>query len=495
MSAAADVTRPPDSATSPAAPLQRVLQRERLISMRLLAADAAGLVGALMLVALLSGDTIAADRARLAPASLLFVVACLTGARIYGLHRGELVRHGHSTVDEIGAVVALVAAGEWVFTVGLAFFGLPSLKTSTLLLLWALAVSFVLALRAATRSQYRQHPSVLENTLIVGAGDVGQLVARKLLHHPEYGLRLIGFVDDRPKDQRPDLDNLTLLGGIQELDALVETREIQRVIVAFSNEPEARSVEVLRRLSALGIRVDIVPRLFEALTPQCGLGSLEGFPLLSVVARRPSLVYATAKRGLDVVGASVGLLLSAPLFAFIALRIKLDSPGPVLFRQTRYGIEMREFTSLKFRTMAVDASPEQHREYIRATMNGDSRPASNGLFKLDREDAVTGAGRWLRRTSLDELPQLINVLRGDMSLVGPRPCIPYEVEHFAPHHFDRFLVPQGLTGLWQVSARAHSSFYEALEMDVAYTRACSFGLDLRLIMKTPVQVFASAVTR
>jgi exopolysaccharide biosynthesis polyprenyl glycosylphosphotransferase len=492
MSAVAGVTPPSDSASIDAAPLQRALRRERLISTRLLVADAAAIVGALMIVAFLSGDTLEADRGRLAPATLVFVAACLAGARIYALHRGELIRHGHSTVDEIGAVIALVAAGEWVFTVALGFLGLPSLKPSTLVLLWALAVSFMLVLRAGVRSRYRQHPAVVENTVIVGAGDVGQLVARKLLHHPEYGLRLIGFVDDRPRDKRPDLEHLTLLGGIQELDSLVATRDIQRVIVAFSNEPEAQRVELLRRLGFLGIRVDIVPRLFDALTPQCGFGTVEGFPLISLHARRPSLLYKAGKRMVDVVGASAGLLFTAPLFGLIALWIKLDSPGPVLFRQTRYGINMREFTSLKFRTMAVDASPEQHREYIRATMNGDNRPASNGLFKLDREEAVTRAGRWLRRTSLDELPQLLNVLRGDMSLVGPRPCIPYEVEHFAPHHFERFLVPQGLTGLWQVNARAHSSFYEALEMDIAYTRARSFGLDLRLIMKTPIQILTSA---
>jgi lipopolysaccharide/colanic/teichoic acid biosynthesis glycosyltransferase len=186
--------------------------------------------------------------------------------------------------------------------------------------------------------------------------------------------------------------------------------------------------------------------------------------------------------------AALALILTAPLFAYIAWRIRRDSPGPVFFNQTRLGMNMRPFTALKFRTMYVDTDVSEHREYIHATMNPLAPVGANGLYKLDQGEAVTPYGRWLRRTSLDELPQLVNVVRGQMSLVGPRPCIPYETENFAPHQFDRFLVPAGLTGLWQVMARAHSSFGEALDMDVAYARGWSLGLDLRLLCRTPLAV-------
>ena len=146
---------------------------------------------------------------------------------------------------------------------------------------------------------------------------------------------------------------------------------------------------------------------------------------------------------------------------------------------------MREFTLLKFRTMREGTDDAPHREYLKQIMDNTATPEGNNLYKLERPDAVTPLGRWLRKTSLDELPQLFNVLRGDMSLVGPRPAIPYELELYSPHHFERFLVPAGLTGLWQVEARAHSTFGEALDLDVIYARSWSLGLDLRLLLRTP----------
>jgi lipopolysaccharide/colanic/teichoic acid biosynthesis glycosyltransferase len=158
------------------------------------------------------------------------------------------------------------------------------------------------------------------------------------------------------------------------------------------------------------------------------------------------------------------------------------------------GLNRHEFTALKFRTMKADADTSAHRDYIKRTMNPRIAPNGNGLYKLERPDEITSFGRWLRSTSLDELPQLINVVRGDMSLVGPRPCIAYETEHFLPHHFDRFLVPAGITGLWQVTARAHATFREALDMDVAYARGWSLGLDLRLLCRTPLQVLGRKAT-
>ena len=185
-------------------------------------------------------------------------------------------------------------------------------------------------------------------------------------------------------------------------------------------------------------------------------------------------------------------MLTSPLFAFIAWRIRLRlATGPVFFRQERLGQNMQPFTVLKFRTMK-----RRHRrgpstgEYIERDdgppTRRRTRTASTSSSGTTRSRA---SARCLRKTSLDELPQLLNVLRGEMSLVGPRPCLAYETETFAPHHFERFLVPPGMTGLWQVTARAHSTFGEALDMDVAYARGWSLGLDLRLLLRTPLADF------
>jgi lipopolysaccharide/colanic/teichoic acid biosynthesis glycosyltransferase len=216
---------------------------------------------------------------------------------------------------------------------------------------------------------------------------------------------------------------------------------------------------------------------------------IEGLPLLTVPPAKLSGSSLRAKRVIDIVGAMILLLIASPVFILAAFRIRRESEGPVFFRQKRLGENMKPFTALKFRTMTVGVSESEHRDYIRQTMSSSATMGANGTYKLDRENVVTPFGKVLRKTSLDELPQLINVLRGEMSLVGPRPCIPYETEFFEPHHFDRFLVPQGMTGLWQVAARARSSFGEALEMDVAYVRGWSLGLDVRLILRTPFALF------
>jgi exopolysaccharide biosynthesis polyprenyl glycosylphosphotransferase len=323
-------------------------------------------------------------------------------------------------------------------------------------------------------------------SLVVGAGHVGQLLARKIQQHPEYGMRLVGFVDEEPRARRTEVEHLPVLGRIQDLDEIVSANGVERVIVAFSSNADARTMELVRSLREKHVIVDVVPRLYELVGPRADVHLLEGLPLLTVPPARLPRLSLIAKRIIDLVGASTLLLVTAPVFLVAAICIRHESSGPIFFRQTRLGMNRRPFTALKFRTMREGADNGAHREYIKSTMSAEASMNSNGTYKLAREGDVTRVGCFLRKTSLDELPQLINVLRGEMSLVGPRPCIEYETEFFQPHHFDRFLVPQGLTGLWQVTARANSTFGEALEMDVAYVRGWSLGLDLRLLFRTPI---------
>jgi lipopolysaccharide/colanic/teichoic acid biosynthesis glycosyltransferase len=266
------------------------------------------------------------------------------------------------------------------------------------------------------------------------------------------------------------------------------------VIVAFSRDGHEEMLELLRTIRKGDVHIDLVPRFFEAVSANVGIHTLEGLPLVGLPASRISRSSRLLKRGLDLIGSAILLAIVAPLLLVIAFLIRHDSRGPVFFRQTRLGLDMKEFTLLKFRTMREGTDETPHREYIKQIMRSDALPQSNNLYKLDRNDSVTRVGRWLRKTSLDELPQLINIFRGEMSLVGPRPLIPYELDLFSPHHYERFLVPAGLTGLWQVEARAHSTFGEALDLDVAYARGWSLGLDVRLLLRTPLLIFRKRET-
>jgi exopolysaccharide biosynthesis polyprenyl glycosylphosphotransferase len=458
----------------------------------LLTADAIGLTAAFTITALVFGQG-AGEHNHLALAAeyLLFIAtlpAWLLGAKLHELYDRDEERTDHTTFNDFVGVLHVVTLGVWLLYAVALGTGLADPELPKAMLFWALAVGFVTAGRAGARVLCRRHPAYVQNTLIVGADDTGQLVARKLLQHPEYGMRLVGFADDDAPALRADIQGHHVVCGIEDVPRVVAERNVQRVVVAFSSDTASPLAQTVARLKTMDVQIDIVPRLFEVVGPNVEMHSVEGLPLLGLPTPKLLPFSRTIKRLVDIVGASALLVLTSPVFAYAAWRIRSDSPGPVFFRQQRVGQSANVFTALKFRTMKVDTDEAAHRDFIRSTMDSKSPPAANGLYKLDQTDAVTRCGRWLRKTSLDELPQLINVLRGDMSLVGPRPCLEYELQLFEPHHYERFRVPAGITGLWQVTARAHSTFGEALELDVAYARNWSLGLDLLLMLRTPFQI-------
>jgi exopolysaccharide biosynthesis polyprenyl glycosylphosphotransferase len=477
---------------------RRPRRRGWLVRRMLVLADVVGLAVAFLLVELLFGAGSGAGNSVDQGLEYAVLAATLPGwiviARLYRLYDQDEERTHHPTTDDIVRVFHLVTVCTWTSFAVIWLTGLANPEVDKIIAFWALAVALIAFTRTCARAWCRSRITYIQNTVIVGAGDVGQSVARKLLRHSEYGINVVGFVDTAPKEMQDGVEHVAVLGSPAQLHELIRLFDVERVIVAFSNHSAEETLELVRSLNDLPVQVDIVPRLFELVGPSVKIDTLEGLPLVELPP--PSLTRSSRwiKRGIDATVAGAVLLLTAPLIAYIALRVKLDSPGPVFFRQKRFGQHRREFEVLKFRTMRVNASSSEHREFIRQSMDPRTAPSTNGLFKLERDDVVTRSGRWLRRTSLDELPQLINVLRGDMSLVGPRPCIDYEIECFEPHHFDRFLVPAGITGLWQVTARAHATFKEALDMDVAYARGWSLGLDLRLLCRTPLQVFGRRVT-
>ncbi|MGI8729587.1 MAG: sugar transferase [Solirubrobacteraceae bacterium] len=200
--------------------------------------------------------------------------------------------------------------------------------------------------------------------------------------------------------------------------------------------------------------------------------------------------WSVGKRLIDIVGALLILTLALPVLAIAAVLVKLDSPGVLFYRQRRYGLDLRPFMVVKLRTMRDGASSKMHERYIAALAAGEL-DGDPGLKKLTADPRITRVGALLRKTSIDELPQLLNVLRGEMSLVGPRPALEYELDHYAAIHFDRFLLRPGLTGLWQVSGRNTLGFREMLELDVAYVHGCSPRIDAMILLRTPLALISS----
>jgi exopolysaccharide biosynthesis polyprenyl glycosylphosphotransferase len=467
---------------------RRAAGRGSVLLRGLRVADVAGLSVAFLVATFFFADASGDGTSQLLEVALfvLTLPIWVALASLYGLYSRDEIGADHSTADEVFGVVNLVTVGTWFVFAAASLTGYSG-AAAPVITFWVIAIIAIVGARALVRAVARADDAYLQRALILGAGDVGQLVARKIAQHPEYAIELVGFVDDDPRQARSDV-KVDILGGVDALPRLVEEHDVDRVIVAFRGEPDARTLALVRLLPLDDVIVDVVPRLFELIGPRATLHSIEGMPLVSLPPSHLSRSALATKRVIDVVGAVFALILTAPVFAYVAIRIRLDSKGPVFFRQTRVGYGMRPFTVLKFRTMAADTDESSHREYIRSTMSASAELGASKVYKLERPDDVTSFGRWLRKTSLDELPQLVNVLRGEMSLVGPRPCIPYETENFEPHHFERFLVPQGITGLWQVAARSNSTFGEALEMDVAYARGWSLGYDLRLLFRTPFAI-------
>lgn len=332
----------------------------------------------------------------------------------------------------------------------------PTLVTVPLLRLFAM--------RTVLRN-HRSQPRVL----ILGSGRVARSIAQRLRRSP--GVRLVGLVDDDP------LSNTDVLGTVAALPDIVAAQKIDRVIVAFSRTPQQETLLLLRALKG-HVGISVVPRMYELLSWRASIEELHGIPLLHVAPQQVSVAARVAKRALDLTVASTLLVVSAPVLLAIAAVIRVTSPGPALFRQERIGRNGKPFQIYKFRTMVVDADD---RKAELATLNEVDGP----IFKMRQDPRVTRGGGLLRRTSMDEIPQLLNVIRGEMSLVGPRPFPPAEAARIGGWASTRFSVPPGITGLWQVSGRSELTNDDLLHLDSVYVSSWSFLWDLRILLRTP----------
>jgi exopolysaccharide biosynthesis polyprenyl glycosylphosphotransferase len=464
-------------------------RRGWLMRRALLAADAAAFAATLLVVDL-AGASMPLDRPRIWFFGIAGFCAWVLFAHGYGLYRNDEIQAARPTADDVPGVILLATLTSWLGLLAIGATGTAHPRLGPTAWFWATSIVFLLAARAAARGATRLWVAPSERTVIVGAGRVGSEIARKLARRPEYGLEVIGFLDDDPlHDPLRSVDEgPPHLGDTSRIEDVLRIYRVERVIVAFSRPRASEQVDLFQRCLQLGVQVDIVPRLYEVIGPRMQVHDIEGLPLVGLPAPRLARSSWLLKRCLDVVLSLALLVLLAPLLSYLALRIRLDSPGPVFFRQERIGAKGRRFRIVKFRTMYVDA---EDRKAAVAHMNKHTEDGPR-MFKIADDPRVTRFGRVLRAWSLDELPQLWNVIRGQMSLVGPRPLIPAEDEHVVGNGRQRLRLTPGITGVWQVAGRSDIPFREMVTLDYLYVTNWSLWGDVKLLARTLPRVLKKA---
>jgi exopolysaccharide biosynthesis polyprenyl glycosylphosphotransferase len=459
-----------------------------LIRRALLVADLFGLATAFILAQIAFGlPSSSHSLDRIGPRGEYFIFLAtlplwILLARAYRLYANDEERTDHSTIDEVVGIFHLVTVGSFTVLVASSVTGLARPQFGKILVFWLMGIALVSVGRAVARMVCRRHPSYLQTAIIVGCGHVGQTVARKFLNHPEYGVHIVGFLDAEPRERPPMMRHLPVLGTTEQVRQVVNNLRIDRVIIAFSSDSHETSLDLMRLAKDLDVQVDVVPRLFDMITPTVQMHSVEGLPMLSMPPARLQRSDRAIKRALDVSVALLALVLLAPLFLIIALAIKVDSRGPVFFRQERIGEKDRPFRIWKFRSMGTDAERRKPElAYLNDYLRDETDPV---MFKVADDPRATRVGRVLRRTSLDELPQLINVLAGTMSLVGPRPLIRKEDDGIGAWGRRRLDLKPGMTGLWQVLGRNDIPFAEMVQLDYRYVTTWSLYGDVCLIVRT-----------
>jgi exopolysaccharide biosynthesis polyprenyl glycosylphosphotransferase len=409
----------------------------------------------------------------------LYVLASLTWVLVFvslSYYRSEQFLHGWHGLSRLLTAVGLAT----LVLSGTLYFVFRELSRLLFVYFFVIDVVFLftsrLALRLILESTSRDWLARPQRVLVIGAGKTGQDIAERLVEYRWAGIHLVGFLDDDLAGK-----NEAVLGKIDEAERVVQQHAVDEIIIAMPLHEHSRLAELVFRLQQLAVNVRVVPDVLDLAFLRASVEDLAGIPLIGLKEPVLDSVDRLVKRTFDLVVGTVTLVLLAPLMAVIAIAIKLDSPGPVIYRPRRAGENGRPFWMLKFRSMVVGADAHEN-DLVVCTEQGDV------LLKRPDDPRITRVGRVLRQFSLDELPQLINVLKGDMSLVGPRPELPSLVERYEPWQRKRFAMPQGMTGWWQISGRMDRPGYQRVEDDLYYILNYSILLDIRILFKTIVAV-------
>ena len=397
--------------------------------------------------------------------------------------RNNLYRNivGRAWLEEVYLIASSVAVS--IVIVLAMFFILQPLATSRLMLIYVAALTVVVGafsrlIRRWVLAYLRQHGIGIRRVLIIGMGEVGRSLLGIMLSRPELGYLPVGFLDDDAEKSALGMGRVEALGGTAELADVISKHLIDTVIITFRWKHYDLIQELTEVCRMAGADLRIVPEIMQLNIRQVQVENLDGIPLLGIGAHRSfSRANQLIKRALDLIVLTIALPLWAPISLLVVLALKLEGKGPVLYRQLRVGKDERPFELWKFRSMVQGAEALQD-ELLRTSGEDPRHP------KFVDDPRITRVGKFLRRTSLDELPNLINVLRGEMSLVGPRPPTPSEVELYEARHIRRLQITPGMTGWWQVRGRSNIPFDEMCEMDMYYIDNWSIAMDIEILMLT-----------
>lgn len=435
-----------------------------------------------------------APYAALLPFVLIIRLFSLRYCDLYRL-RGEfsLVDDGLRVFKATVIGSLLIVATAFLYRGGFTFRAF-SYARSVFIIDFLLALSMILVVRFVMRSAQsfaRRRQINLIPTLVVGRGQEATVCIKEMRERPALGYRVIGVVDSGFGSNLAEesYEGVPVIGDLKTLPESIRDSGANEVIIADPRVNGDELFEVMMRCGRRrGVEFRIAPSLFNCLPRKTEIDQIGVLPMIRLFREPLSSSSRLVKRTFDLIVAVLAIILLLPFWLLIALLIKLDSKGPVFYTQERVGMDGRLFLLYKFRTMKADSDPEIHKEYqlafiaghAEANLGNDKRPT----YKLLSDPRITRVGKWLRRSSLDEVPQLLNVIMSEMSIVGPRPPIPYEVESYELWHRKRLDMKPGLTGLWQVSGRNRLSFEEMVRLDVYYIENWSVLLDLKIILRT-----------
>jgi exopolysaccharide biosynthesis polyprenyl glycosylphosphotransferase len=443
----------------------RILRRDRIHRRALAYADTVAAACALSLAV-----TVLGDNDRLRPAALLALPIVVVASKLIGLYDRDELLLRKSTLDEAPALFQLATLYALVIWSLSGTFVDGDLGRSQLFGLWGCLFGFAILCRAMAREIARRVTEP-ERCLVFGDAATADSLCRKLEESKGLRVTVVG---------RLPLHAFAKQSALHEVARTIRGHKVHRVILAPSGGETDDMLDAIRLVKALGVRVSVLPRVLEVVGSSVEFDDVNGVPILGVRSFGLSRSSVRVKRATDVVVAAAALILVAPIMCLTAIALRLTTPGPVFFRQVRVGRDGRRFHLLKFRSMVHDAEARK--------TDLLHRNESDGIFKIADDPRVTRLGRFLRRTSLDELPQLFNVLRGEMSLVGPRPLVVDEDEKIVGWHRRRLQLTPGMTGPWQILGPARASLHDMVNIDYLYVANWSFWTDVKILLRTAVFV-------